>query len=250
MKNLLILTLFVVLFNPYIQGQIINVENYRIVMDSTGWAGSANVSFAASKFTKSYSALSTGAHIQYRNPKDLVLIVLDYDLVSAGGEKFNNRAYGHFRYNRKFSSLFRYELFNQVQFNSVTKIDLRWLIGTGVRLKLSQVEKFKTYFGLTYMFEYEELSDPEIFHRDHRMSSYITFTIKSNFGMVLTNTSYFQPLFNNFSDYRFSDDVNLSFKITKNLMFTTRFHLLYDSEPPLEVPNLNYQIRNGLLYRF
>jgi len=162
----------------------------------------------------------------------------------------NNRGYSHFRYNYKVNSLIRWEAFTQWQFNALTKISQRWLTGTGPRFKLSEYEKAKFYFGLTYMYEYEELNLPEIYNNDHRLSSYFTFTLLPEKGIRFTNTTYIQPLIKDFTDFRVSNDTNLSFAINKHLKFTTVFGFLYDSNPPVDVPQTNYLINNGLQYKF
>ncbi len=249
MKRLFPIFLFV-LGSFQIHGQILNVEQQRIITDTTGWAGRIGLSIAASKFTKSLFSFNAGSHLQYKDSKNLYLFIVNYDIVNAGGERFDNRGHAHFRYNYKINALVRWEFFTQVQFNSLTKIRLRSLTGTGPRFKLSNYEKAKFYWGIAYMFEYEELVDPIVFHNDHRISSYFTFTLIPEKTIRFSNTTYAQPLINNFNDFRIANDSNLVFDINKNLKFTTVFSFLYDSNPPIDIPNTNYVIRNGLQYKF
>jgi hypothetical protein len=230
--------------------QIYNVEQQRIVTDTTGWAGRFGLSISASKFIQSAFSTNAYSYIQYKTKKDLYLFITNYDIVSGGGETFDNRAYAHLRYNRKINELVRWEYFFQIQYNSLTKIEQRILNGTGPRLKLSTYEKAKFYFGIAYMFEYEVTLEPEQINQDHRLSSYFTFTLLPEKGISLTNTTYIQPLIENFYDYRVSNDTSLSFAINKKLNFTTNLSFLYDDNPPEEVPNLNYFVRNGLSYNF
>ena len=100
------------------------------------------------------------------------------------------------------------------------------------------------------MYEYEELSDPEITNKDNRLSSYFTFTLAPVKTISLRNTTYAQPKMEDFKDYRLANNTVLSFGITNNLRFTTVFSFLYDSRPPLDVPTINYQVKNGLNYTF
>ncbi len=241
---------FILFFSIAAKSQIINIESQRIITDTTGWSGNAGITLAASKFTKSYAAVSTNGHIQYQTSKDLWLFIVDYDLVNAGGENFNNSAFGHIRYNRKLSDLIRLEIFTQGQFNSVTKIDIRYLNGIGLRFKLSPYERAKFYYGLTYMLEYERLKDPAITNNDSRLSSYFTFTLRPEETVLFVNTTYMQPRLSDFRDYRFSNDTRLVFNVTDQLKFMTTFHFLYDSRPPEGIPTINYQVRNGLSYGF
>lgn len=233
-----------------VSSQIMNVEQQRIVTDTTGWAGRLGLSVAASKFTKTLFAFNASSHLQYQDEKNLYLCIINYDILNANGERFDNRGFSHFRYNYKINNLIRWEVFTQLQFNTLTKINRRWLNGIGPRFKLSNYEKAKFYFGLAYMFEYEELLDPVIYYNDHRLSSYFTFTLIPEKTIKFSNTTYVQPLLKDFNDFRISNDSNLIFDINKHLKFTTIFSFLFDSNPPTEVPSTNYVIKNGLLYKF
>jgi len=230
--------------------QIINIESQRIATDTTGFSGKVGLSLAAAKFTQTFVAAEVRGQVQFKTNKDLFLLIGDLDIVNAGGENFNNSGYGHFRYNRKLSSKIRLEAFTQLQYNSVTKIQARYLNGLGLRFKLSPYETAKIYWGVAGMYEHEELSDPSIKTDDLRLSSYLTFTLAPVATITFRNTTYMQPLAENFNDYRFANNTRLSFGISKNLSFTTNFNFLYDSRPPLDVPKINYQVKNGLNYRF
>jgi hypothetical protein len=237
-------------FAQQVWAQIYNVEQRRLVTDTTGWDGRLSLAVSAAKFTKSVFTVNASSHLQYKTEKDLYLLLLNYDIINADGENFDNRTYAHFRYNRKINELVRWEYFFQIQSNALIKVEQRILNGTGPRLKLSEYEKAKFYFGLAYMFEYEVLDEPRIINRDHRLSSYFTFTLLPENDISMVNTTYIQPLIDDFNDFRVANDTNLQFAITKKLRFTTVVTFLYDAVPPVGIPGLNYQIRNGLTYRF
>lgn len=233
-----------------LNSQIINIESQRIITDTTGWAGNLGLATSASKNTKSYFTFNGSSHVQYKSHKNLYLAIMDYNLVNAGGEDFGNSGYAHLRYNRKMNSLLRIELFTQVQFNEIALIQMRYLNGAGVRFKLSQLERAKFYFGATYMYEYEEITGGEVINRNNRLSSYFSFTLMPEEGIRLSNTTYIQPRMDDFQDFRVSNDSRLSFNITEQLSFTTVFHFLHDSRPPVGVPNSTFEIRNGLGFTF
>jgi hypothetical protein len=234
----------------FLCGQILNIEQRRIITDTTGWSGTIGLSVSASKYIQSYFSTNTNGHLQYSDGKNLLLAYGGVNFVSAGGQEFNNSGFGHLRYNRKINTLLRLEAFTQVQYNSLTKIESRILNGVGIRLKLSPYETAKFYYGLTIMNEYEKLKDPELINKDNRVSSYFTFTLTPESNIKFTNTTYIQPKFGDIRDYRLSNDASMIFGINKHLKMTTSFHYLYDSEPPQGVPKVNYEVRNGLSFRF
>ena len=250
MRRIVILAFIMMLFASYADAQIINMESKRIATDTTGFSGKMGVSLSAAKFTRSFVSFDINGQIQFKTDKNLYLLVGDFQILNAGGEDFNNSGFGHLRYNRKFSSVIRGELFTQIQYNSVTKITKRILNGIGLRFKLSQFENAKIYWGAAYMYEYEEVADQEIINKDNRISSYFTFTLTPVETISFRNTTYAQPNMATFKDYRIANTTVLNFGISEKLKFTTVFNFLYDSRPPVDVPTVNFQVKNGLNYNF
>ena len=232
--------------------QIVNIERRRISTDTSGWFGSAVASFSGSKSTKSILAVASTTLLEFksRSTKDLYLLITELSLVKSASEKFSNSGFGHLRYNRKLGNVVRWELFTQIQYNSLTKIDQRILGGTGFRFKLTPYEEAKFYLGVAYMFEYEKLLDPELYHKDSRASSYFSFTLLPTETVSLMSTLYVQPLLRDARDYRISNESTLILAITKKLSLNATFKYAYDSRPPEGVPLNTYSFSNGLELQF
>ena len=75
-------------------------------------------------------------------------------------------------------------------------------------------------------------------------------TIDINKMLSFRATSYYQPLAKDFSDYRLTLQSQLNIKLNEKIKFYTNFNLAYDSQPPVDVINLSYTMRNGLIYSF
>jgi hypothetical protein len=148
------------------------------------------------------------------------------------------------------SNAIRLEVFTQIQYNSLTKINRRALGGTGLRFKLTQYEHAKFYLGNAYMYEYEELLNPVVYHKDHRMSSYFSFSLRPEETVSFVSTIYVQPLLKSPSDYRLSSETTLSLGITEKLSLTSSFKYSYDAVPPAGVPTSVYYFSNGLSVEF
>jgi len=240
-------------FTSIIHGQVFNIEKRRIASEKSGaWLGSANMSFAGSKSTKSTVAIAAGTLIEYKSKDtlNLWLFVTDFRLVTGNKEKFSDNGFAHILYNYKVSKAVRWEIFTQLQYNSLTKLQRQFLLGTGPRFKLTQYETAKFYFGAAYMFEYEEISDSTMLHHDHRANSYFTFTLNPEETVSFSSTTYVQPLLTDLSDYRISNETNLSLDISKKLTLNVTFQYFYDSRPPVEVPKNIYSFSNGLNLEF
>ncbi len=232
--------------------QIVNIERQRISTDTTGWFGHAIGSFAGSKSTKTILAIAATTLLEYKPKanKDLWLLITELSLIKSDNVKFSNLGFGHLRYNRKLGNAVRWEIFTQIQYNSLTKINKRFLVGTGPRFKLTQYENAKFYLGVAFMYEYEELLDPKVFHRDNRMSSYFSFTLTPADNVSLMSTIYVQPLIRDARDYRISNESTLVLKITQKLNLNATFKYAFDSRPPIGVPLNTYSFSNGLELQF
>lgn len=232
--------------------QIVNIERQRISTDTTGWFGHAMGSFSGSKTTKSILSVSGSTLLEYKSPstKDLWLMITEISLIKSDSEKFTNSGFGHLRYNRKLGNVVRWELFTQIQYNSLTKIDQRILGGTGFRFKLTPYENARFYFGVAYMYEYEKLLDPELYNKDHRASSYFSFTLTPTETVTMMSTLYVQPLLKDAQDYRLSNESSLVLGITKKLSLNAIFKYAYDSRPPEGVPLSTYSFSNGIELQF
>lgn len=231
--------------------QIVNIEKQRISStDTAGWFGDAGLNFSTSKSTVSYLSFGVNTGLEHKGPNSIILLLTDFSLVQAGGSDFANNGFAHLRFNTKLSKVIRWEAFTQIQYNNLTKVDLRYLVGTGPRFKLTPYETAKFYWGVAYMFEYEELADPRDVHQDHRISTYLSFTLAPVDNVSFVSTIYVQPLLKDFADYRLHNENVLNLAITGNLSFNFRFQVSYDAFPPEGVPNVIYKSVNGLTYEF
>src|SRR5690554_1864897 len=167
-------TIIVLLSIPYsVNSQILNVESLRKVTDTSGFTGSVSLDFSIKKDLNEYFGFRTNIHLQYKMNKNLVLLKNDIEFQRIEGNKFANSGISHLRYNYKVFPRITWEVFAQAQYNKVSKIDFRGLLGTGPRFKLSTSERFNFYLGTLVMYEQEELDDGVTpLQRDVRGSAY------------------------------------------------------------------------------
>lgn len=231
--------------------QIINTENQRIQSDTTGWFGTVGTSFLFEKNAVQIININASAHLEYKTKKSLYLFLVNFALLKGSGETFNNNLFYHLRYNYKINKWLRWELFTQLQQNSVTGIQLRLIGGTGPRFKLADSKHISLYTATAVMYEREkEKTIPPIIHRDLRSSSYVTLTYKPSKAAEIIATFFYQPLFSDLSDYRILNEISVKFKVIEHLSFMTSWYYLYDTRPAASTPKLNYSISNGIEYDF
>lgn len=237
---------------PYGRGysQIMNIESHRLITDTTGWAGTALMSFDYSKTSRELWRAGSNLHIQFKTTKSLYLCLGEYNLTKGSGTDFQNAGVLHFRYNYKFLDNLTGEMFTQSQYNKMLKVKHRWLIGGGPRSKLVGGDDFRLYGAILYMFEIEELLESEVINRDHRLSSYLSLTVRIQNNLRLINTTYFQPKIANFKDHRVMSQTNLNLRISKHFTFVVSYVFGFDKFPATGIPQETHSFRNALQFRF
>ena len=230
--------------------QVVNIESRRMRSDTTGWIGTAEASFQFSKSVDEIFDLGALIHLQFKGKNDLWLFLNEMRIIKGAGTQFVNSGFAHVRYNRKVTKeLLRWEFFTQYQYNKALEVGQRVLAGTGPRFKLYDSDNFRAYIASLYMYEYQESVDKLIIERNHRTSSYISFTVDFE-RIEFSNTIYFQPNMRDLKDYRVLSQSDVMFKIFENLKFKTGFNYRYDTRPFPGVPKITYYLTNGLRFEF
>lgn len=243
--------LFFILIAVPATSQILNVESLRKVTDTSGFTGSASMDFSLKKDANEYFGLQTNIHVQYKMNKHLVLLKNDLEFQKVEGNKFANKGISHLRYNYKLFPKIRWEAFVQAQYNKVSKVNFRGLLGTGPRFKLSESENYNVYLGTLIMYEQEELEDDITpIQRDIRGSGYLSFSLYPTSNITVVSTTYYQPKLAHFSDFRISSQTSLLIKMFEDFSFKSSYTYIYDQFPAVGIPKTQYNFSSGVVYTF
>ncbi len=231
--------------------QIVNVEDKRSQFtDSIQWVEQIELGANLTKNKQEVFSLNGKAQIEFVYYDKTLLSLTNFNFVKAGDQNFVNEGFQHLRYNSKIKDWLTFELFGQVQYNERANIAIRALAGTGFRYRIFQKEKDKAYLGTSYMYEFEEESEADIKHNNHRLSTYFALSWQPQSNIKIASTSYYQPLFTNPKDYRLSSQTAVIFSFSKRLDFKTTFSIIYDSRAAVGAPKTIYRFLNSLRYRF
>lgn len=244
----IVLLFFICCFSS--KAQVINIEGKRFLNDTNGWVGNADFTFNVIQNVQQVMSFSNTLRIQYQKNRSRFILLNDLNFIKAGSTNFVNSGYQHFRYNYKINKYVTMEAFTQTQYNPVLKLDFRYLLGAGPRLKVLKKENAKIYFAALYMYEYDDIVNDAVNLYEHRLSSYLTFTFGLFKTVEITSTTFYQPNLENTDDYRIANDSGLEIHINKHLNFKSTFNLLYDTYQPKGIPELVYSFRNGLSVKF
>jgi len=262
--RLLILLLFISLFSGRpVSGQtVINTEVLRLTPDSQRVRGSLalNLGMSRNKAGRFFRPGFNG-RLVIQSDKNRFMVLSGYALtrftdVDEPGEPvtiFNERGFGHLRFNRNLSDQITWEAFSQYQFDQVQEIDRRILLGTGPRIRISKTASGFLFGGLQYMYEYEETSAQEgtiVYNKHHRLSTYLSGGRAFNEHVSGNLTAYFQPRPDLWSDYRISATGSLTAKLSGGFGFSLNANYVYDARPPVTVPTVMYDFGAGLTFNW
>lgn len=209
--------------------------------------------------TGNSNSLSTAlaAKVAYHKGVHTPFLQLSFGYAVAVSTRYVSKGFAHLRWPAMWHRRVGSELFSQVEFNEFNSQIVRTLVGAGVRVAPILHEKFELYVGTGYMFEYEELSDvdttvddhPEV-TKFHRWTSYMSFRFLISKWVTIANTTYIQPRFRDFGDYRFLESFSLIFKVYKSLHLMQFFNVAYDSRPPAHIFAWDTAVLTRLMVKF
>ncbi|MEY4329829.1 MAG: hypothetical protein RL609_577 [Bacteroidota bacterium] len=236
------------------QAQIVNIESQRIQSDSNYRIVNLDGNFSSQlNNQRTLMDYHLGGLIQFKSKdsKNMWLLLINGDRSIADGNDMSNANLLHLRYSHKILPKIKVESFYQIQSNKLLDLKNRQLLGAGLRFKFLASGRCNLYLGSLYMFELESTLEHTTPIGYHRLSNYFSVSIKSiKSNIEFTNIVYYQPLLQNFSDFRLSGQMNLLIPISNRIVFTSNVMCYLDKRPPLDVAPYTYQISHGFRYNF
>lgn len=254
-KYFLVTCAFCVFFGLQTSAQVVNIESLRIQSDTIRIAGHFNVSYAFQKNdNKTLHVFKSNLVYQFKTKsfKDIFFVLGNYEFTEANASKLSNAGFIHLRYNRKLNKTLRWEIYHQDQTNRLLALYFRSLTGTGMRLKLAGKKYFKSYLGIAAFYEYEESQEAKVVYKnDFRSSNYwvLSFELPGNKGEI-TSTTYYQPMLNNWSDFRLTNQTQLVLSFNKNWSYTCHLNYFFDKVPPTGIRKEAISFDNGIRVNF
>ncbi len=231
----------------WLSAQIVNVEDMRTTFtDSIGWYERIDLSAGLIKNTQQIFSGKGSLQLEFQHTKRRFISISTFRFLQVGGEGVLNEGMQHLRYNFTVSGFYTHEFFGQLQYNENTQIKIRALVGSGPRFRLINGKTNKVFWGIAYMFEYNEENKERNIFRDHRMSTYLSMAIRPISNFRISSTTYYQPVLREFNNYRLSSESTIVIDISKVVSFTSSFSISFDERKREGVPKTLYNWSNGL----
>ena len=247
MRLYIVLLLFLPVFSL---SQVVNIEKKRSAAGEGKLQGKVDLSLNFTKSSSDIFQAQNNIQIQYHHGRSLFLLLNDIGFLQAASDDLINNGFQHLRYNYHFKDSFPVgELFVQNQYNAIKKLKQRVLFGGGPRFPVFNNDSLRFFLGPLVMYEYEQFTD-DSYDEAVRMSMYLVLRMKLAKILSINHTTYYQPEIREFGDYKVSTESYLEIFITEKLSFKLVYNMTYDSEPPEEVDDMYYTLRNTFSYRF
>ena len=170
---------------------------------------------------------------------------------SAAGP-FVSQTYLHMRWTAMWHPRAGSDLFVQHQYNRFFRLQRRSLAGAGARFEIVHDPVFLWWGGTAYMLEYELINvqpgapdDPETLR--HRWTNYLTERLTFAGGrLMVQSTTYIQPRFDDFSDFRILEELEGLGKVTDMISFGLNLSILHDSAPPTGVKTTDLRLSSNI----
>ncbi|PWN08234.1 DUF481 domain-containing protein [Rhodohalobacter mucosus] len=231
--------------------QVLNVEQVRADSDTTGWVGELGFDLSLNKFNDRVLKTGGEANASYFSHLHQYILLTQLDIVTVDGNPLVSDGYSHLRATLLRKKPLSPELFTQYQYNNNLDLKNRALAGAGVRYNFLNGESISGSFSTGLMAEYEEweLSDTETVENTFlKSTSNLVIRGQLNPQASLTLIGYYQARPDRFFEPRVTSENRLTLRISERLSFRVNFTLMYDTDPVIDVPNLTYELKNGLVF--
>ncbi len=232
----------------------VNVEPLRREVKVQGFSGSIKGLIDGSTGNTEGITAGGGLLVGVGGGRHLVFLDATGNYSRINGTLLVDKSFAHLRYNYEIYDFLWAEVFTQIENDRFRRIQDRELLGVGPRFGLLQTKKGGIYYGTAYMLERTRLNaDIAGSSRStiaHRWSNYIALSYQAGRRIQVTNTTYYQPRFDNFRDYHLLSVTGLDFKVTKLLHTGISSTVRYESRVPQGVKTTNVEVENTLALKF
>lgn len=216
-------------------------------MDTNGVVIRVDASLAYASGNTNFLLAGLGGRIDVIQDAFESFVVGRTSISEADDVVFLNQSFAHLRFTRDLGGAVAVEAFAQAEQNAQRLLQERFLGGAGLRLSVLDQQTARLALGITPMAEFERLSVDEPDETLVRLSQYLAARFQISEWTRVSNIVYFQPAVGEWDDFRVLNDFTLDVELTPGVTVRTAAHLRFDSEPPRDVADTDFEIRNGLV---
>jgi hypothetical protein len=210
-----------------------------------GWQGEASAFVRLSGGNTELQNYLAGLAGQWEGERNRVRLIGSYDFAKTEGTQNRDDLKLHLRHNYHLSARVSSLAFAQYQRNPFQDLKARDLLGAGLRFNLHEDGKRRVGFGVSAMYEIEELTDGTTSEAG-RLSTFLDFRRDLKEYLHLAIVGWYQPRFGDFTDARSSALADLDVDLAGPLKLVLSASWEYDSTPPPGIEKVDWSLRTGV----
>ena len=201
---------------------------------SSGFSGEVDGSFKETTGNTKRKDYSGGAKLQYDYTDRVDYILTNFLYAKEEDQKVEDKSFVHARHLEALSDGLVGEIYLQSEQNEFLNLTRRELAGAGVRVRLFNGKSIRLYLGTgAYASEeiYETDTGSELYEYMNRANIYLSYTQKIDQTFDATMTAYYQPAFEDSTDYYLMANGSVRLFITQKFHAKLSAGIKEDSEP-------------------
>lgn len=247
------------------QAQILNINTRDVTSDSSDyWLGWLDFYFEVDNRSPtpdekaSLLSLESTIDLIYVSKSNAYYLSGDISHYEATGDPVISTGYAHVRVDLNRKKKLSPELYTQFNFDHSRHLQLRYLVGAGLKYRLVDREEIEFDIGSGFFFEHEKWKDlviQDVFITNDmiKSSSYFKSNIELADHVNLAFITFYQVGYDKEIDSfrnRVSAQVQLEFEISRHFRFMIEGIVHHEDKPVIPINKTIYGIKNGLRYKF
>jgi len=233
---------------------IVNIEAERFEAPPMGWSGNVSLSISGETGNQQTLSASGGLRLDHMDADRQWITLANRRYGRSGREADVDESFLHLRRVQPLTEQRSWEAFVQGEQNPFRLLEWRGLVGSGMRFGPlpHAAPKTQHYLGMGGFMEWERRELPEQTHHTEtlRANLYWNFRYRTETGVALSQTLYYQPAMDRLADYRALNQLSLVTPLSRGTELQIGLSLRYDSQPPAEIDRLDTSYEVALRWQF
>lgn len=229
----------------------VNIESLRNKKQDNTFSGEIKLGMEFKVGNVNTTKTNSSAIIHYFHKKHHFFSKISHNWSSQNKNTFEKNSFGHIRWTFMRTEKIGFETFSQIQSDDFKDLKLRQLNGLGLRLELIKDKKNILSIGSGAMTDYEIIKN-KYKNFNLRSTSYVSAIKSFSNKNRLMLTTYYQPLFTNFKDYRINLEgvIRVSLIDELNIFIDNTFNYQLDTKPPEDIVRQDFVTMVNLTYEW
>ncbi len=233
---------------------IVNMEELHTGEPKPGFSGQVELSMQNSRGNSDKQEYSLGSRLQHHRDAITNYLLLSGSYGESNGIKNTEKGFLHARHIHRLGPILSAEAYTQAETDTFARLELRALLGAGVRLTLlPRAERGEAYLGLGGYYSEERIDQSFADGGTEalwRANSYLVLKYQVSDNTTLLSTTYYQPALKDAADYRLLEQAAMRVKVSEMLSLIVALDYRRDNRPPIGVEKEDINLSTSLSLEF